>query len=80
MQDWSDIRAWRKAERARLIEERQRVPSPVREAATAAVAARVAEEIASSGAAWVGIYWPFKGELDFRPRSRSSARRWPPTC
>lgn len=64
---WRDVLRWRKAERERLIAARLAVPAEER--------AQLAERIAEGVDALVGdpkgriisLYWPFRGEPDFRP-------------
>lgn len=64
MQDWTDIRAWRRAERERLLERRLALPAAAREAAGARVVEHLramADELATHCVGW---YWPFKGEIE----------------
>jgi len=64
MQDWTEIRAWRRAERERLLERRLALPAAAREAAGARVVEHllaVADELATHCVGW---YWPFKGEIE----------------
>lgn len=64
---WPAVARWRKAERERLIASRLAVPADER--------ARMAERIAAGLDALIGdpkdrivsLYWPFRGEPDFRP-------------
>ena len=64
--DPAEVKAWRKAERERLIALRMALPPAVRRAAgeriTAALHAVVAERPGI-----LGIYWPFRAEFDPRP-------------
>ncbi len=61
----NEVKAWREAERARLIAERLALPverrRAVRERVRAILAAEV-PELRQAGA--VGFYWPFRGEID----------------
>lgn len=64
MQSWTEIRAWRRAERERLLERRLALPAAAREAAGARVVEHLlamADELATHCVGW---YWPFKGEID----------------
>jgi 5-formyltetrahydrofolate cyclo-ligase len=68
--DWPTIRAWRKAERERLIAARLAIPRPERAAAEAAIAERLEALTRQAAPALVGFYWPFRGEFDGRPLAR----------
>ena len=68
MQSWDDIKRWRKAERARLIETRRALPLEERQRVGAAIAEKLAELPELSGAPCrIGFYWPIRGEPDMRP-------------
>jgi 5-formyltetrahydrofolate cyclo-ligase len=60
-----DVRAWRKAERARLIGERMSQPIDARRVVRKRVQAILAAEVPELRRAVVGFYWPFRGEIDF---------------
>jgi 5-formyltetrahydrofolate cyclo-ligase len=66
MQDWNEIRAWRKATRARLLAERQQLPPNEREAIAERVRQRVLELVDPLPRS-LGIYWPIHGELNLIP-------------
>ena len=70
MQDWKDIHAWRKAERARLIERRMAAPLTERRGWSAVIEAQLERRIAERAPAAIGFYWPFKAEFDPRPLVR----------
>jgi 5-formyltetrahydrofolate cyclo-ligase len=60
-----EVRAWRRAERARLIAERVALPVGWRHAARERVRAILATEVPElRGASTIGFYWPFRGEID----------------
>ena len=61
-----DVKAWRKAERERLIALRMALPPAVRRAAGERIAAALQEIIAEKPGV-LGIYWPFRAEFDPRP-------------
>ena len=67
----NETMAWRRETRRQLIEERMALPLAERdrraEAALAALAA--AADLARFTA--VGLYWPFRGEIDLRPLARA---------
>jgi 5,10-methenyltetrahydrofolate synthetase len=61
------LAAWRKAERERLIGLRLAMPQAGRQAASEAIAARLAAHIGPLSGRRVSFYWPFRGEPDLRP-------------
>ena len=65
-----DLRAWRKAERARLIEARMALPLDEHKAASAAIAALLMEHFPPSSFSSLGCYWPFRREYDCLPLMR----------
>jgi 5,10-methenyltetrahydrofolate synthetase len=75
----SDVRRWRKAERARLIEarlalataDRHRFDRRIAEGVEAAIAAAVGEVAGRI----VSAYWPFRGEPNLRPLLGSLSAR-----
>lgn len=69
-QDWEEIRLWRKAKRAVLIERRVAMPAAVRSAHGEAITAALLETLPSGPGTLLGFYWPFKGEYDPRPLAR----------
>jgi 5-formyltetrahydrofolate cyclo-ligase len=64
MDNWSEIRAWRKSERVRLIAERMAVRGDTR--ARHNVAITEALEKLLSPRMIIGFYWPIRGEYDAR--------------
>lgn len=68
--EWPEIRAWRKAERARLIEARLEAGREQRQAWSAAIESTLETRLPFLAGALVGFYWPFKGEFDARPLVR----------
>lgn len=72
---WADVRRWRKAERARLIEARLAVPADTRALWTTAIAAGLDQIIGDAGGRTLSLYWPFRGEPDLRPRLNDLNRR-----
>ena len=58
--------AWRKAERARLLAERQAIPTARRQRMTPLILDSIASHVPALTGATVGIYWPFRGEIDIR--------------
>jgi 5-formyltetrahydrofolate cyclo-ligase len=62
----AEIKAWRKAERERLIALRMALPPADRRAAGERIAASLMK-IVSARTGVLGIYWPFRAEFDPRP-------------
>ena len=61
-----EVKAWRRAERERLIAWRMALPPAVRREAGERIAASVCEILAGRPGV-LGIYWPFRAEFDPRP-------------
>lgn len=61
-----DITAWRKQQRARLLDERGDMTSLEREAAAVALLANLDTVIAGTPCTTLGLYWPIKSEFDLR--------------
>ncbi|MCO6419503.1 5-formyltetrahydrofolate cyclo-ligase [Siccirubricoccus sp. KC 17139] len=72
MTGWEAVRAWRKAQRERLIARRLAATPEERAGWSAAIAARLQDALppARQGRI-IGLYWPFKGEYDPRPLMRA---------
>jgi 5-formyltetrahydrofolate cyclo-ligase len=64
MENWDDIRRWRKTERARLIAERMALRGEARARHNAAIT-RALEALLSPDMV-IGFYWPIRGEYDAR--------------
>ena len=64
--DAAAVKAWRKAERERLIALRVALPPAERRAAGERIAARIGEIMAERPGV-LGVYWPFRAEFDPRP-------------
>ncbi|MFU0506567.1 5-formyltetrahydrofolate cyclo-ligase [Pseudaminobacter sp. NGMCC 1.201702] len=65
-QTWPEVAAWRKAERARLIEERLAIPAEERAAMSQRIAQGLDAAIGPVANIRVSLYWPFRGEPDLR--------------
>jgi 5-formyltetrahydrofolate cyclo-ligase len=59
-----EVKVWRKAERTRLISEREALPIERRRAARERVRAILATEVPELRRATIGFYWPFRAEID----------------
>lgn len=68
--EWPEIRAWRKAERARLIEARLAAGRDQRAAWNASIERQLETRLPFLRQTLLGFYWPFKGEFDARPLVR----------
>ena len=71
VQDWEEVRLWRKAKRAVLIERRLAMPAAERAAYSEAITVALLQDLLSFSAALIGFFWPYKGEYDPRPLVRS---------
>jgi 5-formyltetrahydrofolate cyclo-ligase len=70
--DWPQIRAWRKTQRAELVQRREVVPVEERRRWNERMTAHLLEGFALPAEAIVGICWPYKGEFD----ARHAVRHW----
>jgi 5-formyltetrahydrofolate cyclo-ligase len=64
MENWVDIRSWRKGERARLIPERMALRGELRRHHNTAITAALRKLL--SARMVIGFYWPIRGEYDAR--------------
>jgi len=64
MENWAEIRDWRKAERARLIAERMALRGEVRARHNAAITGALQRLLSPDMI--IGFYWPIRGEYDAR--------------
>jgi len=67
MRDWNEIKAWRKATRARLLAERRQLSAADREAVGERVRAQVFALLDGQLPRSLGLYWPIQGEMNFIP-------------
>lgn len=72
MQDWNEIKAWRKARREALIAQRDALPREQRAPWSERITALLGEAFPALAQAVVGFCWPYKGEFD----ARFAVRRW----
>ena len=66
-----DVYAWRKAERARLIEARRAMPLEAYQHASRRIEAQLMAHMPPGEHALVGGYWPFRREFDCLPYLRA---------
>ena len=64
MENWAEIRDWRKAERARLIAERMGLRGEARARHNAAITGALQRLLSPDMI--IGFYWPIRGEYDAR--------------
>lgn len=69
--DWAEIRDWRKQTRTELIERRLAMPVEERRHAGERAKNLLRDTVDSSRYGVLGIYWPFRGEIDVRDIARS---------
>lgn len=67
-----DVARWRKGQRERLIANRLAIPAADRTLLAAEIAAELDRLVERRRGLVVGLYWPFRGELDLRPWMRSA--------
>jgi 5-formyltetrahydrofolate cyclo-ligase len=72
---WDEVRRWRKAERARLIEARVAIDRDKRQQWHAAITQKLTAQFPFLPERVVGFYWPFRGEFDARPLMRELHRQ-----
>jgi 5-formyltetrahydrofolate cyclo-ligase len=67
LQQTLDVNRWRKAERARLIAARLKLPPEYRAAQTLAIAGDLDRLVPVKPGTIVSVYWPIRAEPDLRP-------------
>src|SRR5689334_21616488 len=72
---WEDIAAWRKARRDALIQQRLAEDSGERRQRASPILEQIYAELAATRGAVVGIYWPFRGEIDVRDIAQRHIQR-----
>lgn len=71
MRERAEIMAWRRETRRRLIESRLALPVAERERRASLALAVLADAVDLTGFSVLGLYWPFRGEIDPRPLARA---------
>jgi 5-formyltetrahydrofolate cyclo-ligase len=66
MEDWDEIREWRRLIRIELRSKRSALPSDEKEKVRTKVCDLIWESLPELRDACVGFYWPFQGEIDLR--------------
>lgn len=73
-QSVSGVRAWRKAERARLLELRREMPLDAHQQACETIQAELLKRLPPDGHELIGCYWPFRREFNCVPYMREVLR------
>jgi 5-formyltetrahydrofolate cyclo-ligase len=71
MENWSDIREWRRSVRSQLRSKRRSLPHGEKERVRLTVSDLLYENFDGLRDACIGFYWPFQGEIDLRLLVRS---------
>ena len=75
MENWNEIRAWRRLIRTELRSKRSALPSREKESVRATVCDLIRESFPNLRDACIGFYWPFHGEIDLRDLARNFIAR-----
>jgi 5-formyltetrahydrofolate cyclo-ligase len=65
MENWEEVRKWRRLMRTELLSRRMAIPRGENETVRL-VRDLICEDFSELGHACIGFYWPFKGEIDLR--------------
>lgn len=66
LQGWAEIRVWRQAKRAELLSRREAMQPGKRQSAGSTVRDLIRDSFPDLRNACIGLYWPFRGEIDVR--------------
>ncbi len=66
LESWEDIKAWRKQRRDALIQLRMKQELTERQQRSAPILTQLTATLKEMPKAVLGIYWPFRGEIDVR--------------
>jgi 5-formyltetrahydrofolate cyclo-ligase len=66
MENWDEIRIWRRSTRAELLSRRTRIPRDERARIRTALRDLLWEQFRELRHSCIGFYWPFKSEIDLR--------------
>ncbi len=75
MKDWDEIKLWRRTTRARLLQQRAKLPQAERPNLRALIEERLTAEVPELRHAAIGFYWPFKSEVDLRAYLRACLKQ-----
>jgi 5,10-methenyltetrahydrofolate synthetase len=70
--NWEEVKTWRKAQRALLVERREALGEAVRKALNERITSHLLDGLDMPPDAIVGFCWPYRGEFD----ARFAVRRW----
>lgn len=73
--DGVDLKAWRKAERARIIEARMALLASARATMDAKISEQLEELVGDPSGLVISAYWPFRAEQDLKPLLARLAER-----
>jgi 5-formyltetrahydrofolate cyclo-ligase len=71
MENWDEIREWRRLIRTELRSKRSALPSHEKESVRTRVCDLILESFPELRDACIGFYWPFQGEIDLRSLVRN---------
>ena len=71
MENWDDIREWRRLMRSQLRSKRSALPRGEKDSVRLRVCDLVRDSFPELREACIGFYWPFQGEIDLRHLVRS---------
>ncbi len=74
-QTWIDVSRWRISQRKRLITARLAMSAAQRADMAAQICHALDSRVDPSGHPVIGVYWPFRGELDLRSWMKSISQR-----
>lgn len=74
LQDWPQVRSWRKSKREELLAARRSLSRRERQRFAAAIATTLDQHLRPLNGRRVGFYWPMKGEIDLVAFIRTALR------
>jgi len=66
MDEWAQVKLWRRDRRDELIQRRAHLPRAQRQRIHEQVTDTLRDYLANQPQSCIGFYWPFKGEIDLR--------------
>lgn len=75
MQDWDEVRPWRRQQRADLIARREALPQDERRRLQDAILGLLEEHFPQLAHGCIGFYWPFRGEIGLHALVRRLVER-----
>lgn len=74
LKTWDDVRAWRKEQRARLLDARRAMPLETHQSASNRISAALFARLPPGSCPLIGCYWPFRREFNCIPYMREVIR------